>query len=93
MNCYMTMLPEIKDAIEFMYEKDSAYKGVGIDCYLYLAHCEDPVIAGYFSRLLEILNRCEKCGEELVPHSRKEYHPETEDYEEVKDWACPNCGA
>lgn len=92
MNCYMTMLPEIKDAIEFMYEKDSAYKGVGIDCYLYLAHCEDPVIAGYFSRLLEILNRCEKCGEELISRSHKEYHPETEDYEEVKDWVCPNCG-
>lgn len=94
MDCYMTMLPEIKDAIEFMYEKDSAYKGVGIDCYLYLAHCKDPIIAGYFSRVLELLNRCEKCGAELEFHSYKEYHPEVDDgaYEEMKDWVCPNCG-
>lgn len=92
MDCYMTMLPEIKDAIEYMYEKDSAYKGVGIDCYLYLARCKDPVIAGYFSKVIEELNRCERCGEELKSYPHKEYHSETEDYEEVKEWACPNCG-
>lgn len=90
----MTMLPEIKDAIEYMYEKDSAYKGVGIDCYLYLAHCKDSVIAGYFSKVLEELNRCEKCGEELKPCSHKEYHAEVDGgvYEEMNNWICPKCG-
>ena len=91
MNYYASMLPEIKDAIEFMYEKDSAYKDVGIDCYLYLAHCKDSIIAGYFAKVLEELNRCEKCGEELISYPRKVYHPETESSEEVTDWVCPRC--
>ena len=94
MSYSVSMLPEIKDAIEFMYEKDEKSQGVGIDCYVYLANCKDIVIAGYFSEVLEKLNRCEKCGEKLENCPYKEYHSEIGNgvYEEVANWVCPNCG-
>lgn len=85
------MILEVLEAIAEHYKADPE---IAADCFLYLAsNLTDAKEQDMARTAIEQMNRCPKCGLELVPYEWDERHTELDDCpkEHFCEYLCPKC--
>lgn len=96
-NSTPNMYPEVLEAIQIAF-KDKPE--IEIDCLLYLTSLKDAwerteELSDRAFYLLEEMNRCPYCGEQMQVYYYQEPHPELDGcpMENRAEPYCPNCGS
>lgn len=82
---------DVVEAIHQMFE-DNPETEASYMCYLRnMSFIQKAAMSAYAGERLDEMCRCKNCGCVLETHRGKEWHPETQDYEQYSVQYCPMC--